>query len=168
MKNLILIPILFALSSPALSLEAVFNKVQDESALCYGREYSAKHLSENPTQKLQKIRAKFIKLKFDDGGVAPLMNLEVTLKGEAHQYKQYKAQFWCSNSGVCSIDCDGGSAEISLNANGDLIVKNQGFSLQGECGEGEDNFVFLEAIKGGDDIFSLSPLPQSYCELTDY
>lgn len=165
MKLLILA--LLILGSQSHAADKIFNKVKPNDPLCYGREYSADHLRSNPQQSVQKIQAKLEVAPASEGSVATkILELEVTLKGEEHAYKNYRAFFICDEqSDICSIECDGGRVQARVSDGGNFYIVNFGFVLQGGCGAEEgSNDIFLKPTPRADDLFEMVPLPRAYCQ----
>ncbi len=156
-------PAAFA-ASPYFSFEQVVNQATPTQPVCYGREYSESHLAQNRAQTVKKLRAKIVK-SADAGEGYTLLKIDAELKGEKNLFKVWRATMFCQNSsGHCSIECDGGSVNLRGDSrNGNLLLTNNGFVLEGGCEEEEGNTVFLSPTKGGDDLFSLKRLPSEFC-----
>ena len=72
---------------------------------------------------------------------------------------------FCDKDDRCSVECDGGSANVSLQIDGHLILKNNGFAIQGGCGDdSEEDGVLLKPSEGGDDKFKMTKLPSAFCQ----
>lgn len=158
-----LIGLLSLLSQQALAVSpSVFDKVTSEQPVCYGREYSEALLKTRPKQTVQKIQAKFLK---DKEYSQNIMTVEITLKGKANFYKTYRSMLFCDKSDRCFVECDGGSASVSLQADGRVVLKNHGFAIQGGCGgEDEEEGILLPPTVGGDDRFTMTRLPSAFCQ----
>jgi hypothetical protein len=160
--------VLNAQASSPRSLNDFFASVTTQQPQCYGREYSTPHLEKNLKQSVRAIRAKLIKAP-EDG--TRTIEIQTQLLGEKNFYKIYRSYLVCPGSkaegmdpNTCIIECDGGSAKISGDGTGKLLLTNQGFVLQGGCGSEEEETVFLKPTSGGDDKFLLSPLPKEFCQ----
>lgn len=146
----------------AASAASVFDKVTGDQPVCYGREYSDAVMKAHPKQTVQKIQAK---LEKDTQYNQNILNIEITLKGAKNRYKNYRAMLFCDQNDDCFVECDGGSAKLSMLSDGRLQLTNNGFIIQGGCGdEGEDDGVMLPATPGGDDVFKLTKLPSAFCQ----
>ncbi|WP_413290451.1 hypothetical protein [Bdellovibrio sp. HCB337] len=149
------------LVSPSVFAVSVFDKVTPEQPICYGREYSAEYLKSRPKQTVQKILAKFSK---DAEYNQNLMTVEITLKGKKHFYKNYRSLLFCDKNDDCYVECDGGSASVSLQQDGRMHFKNNGFAIQGGCGSEEEDGFLLKPTVGGDDRFRLIKIPSGFCQ----
>jgi len=141
----------------------VFKNVTYSQPKCFGREYSKKDLAAHPQQTVEQIKAKLMKYSGDPTIDSNGLKIEVRLKGEAGL--NYHAEFSCfANQGktTCAIDCDGGNVTIGEFDATKMTLISKGFIVEGGCGE-EGKTKFLKALKGGDDIFKLQALPQSFC-----
>jgi len=141
-----------------------FLGLKEEQAVCFGREYSAEHMEKHPDQTVEKMRLKFVK---KDGFI--YLDIEASLLGTKNQYINYRAPMGCyeaeNGSFQCGIDCDGGSVGLQVKDNGDRVVlKNNGFVLDGGCGEEERNLVWLNNIPKGDDVFYTYKLRSEFCQ----
>jgi hypothetical protein len=147
----------------------------DAQPVCYGREYSKSHLSKHPKQTVRQMKLKFSKEAEHHPSV--LMKVDAEIRREVIQYgekvqiyKPYSTAMSCTVNGSkleCGIDCDGGHASVNFaitNAKNEILFKNEGFVMYGGCGDEADEMIFLQATKGGDDIFKLYPLPKEYCQ----
>lgn len=153
----------FADASTAPKLADVFKDVTYAQPKCYGREYSRAELQAHPKQTVEQIKAKLIKYSADPQMNSAGLKIEVRLKGE--EGTNYRAEFSCfENAGqtMCAIECDGGSVTVAEFDQTKMTLNSNGFTVYGGCGE-EGETKFLDALKGGDDIFKLQALPQAYC-----
>ncbi|MES2769622.1 MAG: hypothetical protein V4596_10805 [Bdellovibrionota bacterium] len=166
MKHII-IGITLLASQTSLATDGVFSKLNLNEPACYGREYGADYLKSHDKQTVQKIQSKFVRSKRTDSKYETrIMEVEVTLKGKKHEFKNYRGFFLCNEEdNYCGIECDGGRVQVSLNKSGNLILENKGFVIEGGCGN-EEKTLFLEALAGGDDKFEMVPLPKAFCQRT--
>lgn len=151
-----------------------------DQPVCFGREYSEKHmnLAKNSKQTVKRFLLKFQKFEWS-GDNSAMLDIEAKIKrgteqinGETHNtYKNYTSGMGCSirnaNEISCGIDCDGGSAKIRWKLsekNKKISFINEGFVMVGGCGDEGEEHIWLEAIKGGDDVFELYALPQEFCQ----
>lgn len=162
---------------------ASVQSVTESQPVCFGREYSQAHMDKTPLQTVKKMSVKF--RKTEPGADYLIMDIEASVKttktetydGETftHEvYKSYKNGMVCNKTRQttmeCYIECDGGRAGITWDAataSQKITFMNSGFMLYGGCGEGEedmDNWLWLESVKGGNDIFNLYALPPEYCQ----
>jgi len=157
-----LIGILFFLSQPVLAATSVFTDVTPDQPVCYGREYNSSVLKARPLQTVQKIQAKLIKdAEFNQN----ILSLEITLKGKANLFKNYRSLLFCDKDDYCYVECDGGSANLKIQSDGTLLITNNGFVIQGGCGgEDEEDGILLKRTEGGDDLFKLFKLPKEFCQ----
>lgn len=143
-----------------LSSTQTFAKSKDLS--CYGREYNNEHMARHPKQTVQKIQAKFeTEVEYN----TPFLALEITLKGDNNQYKNYRAAFIQIEGNRWGIECDGGTVTTEFNKKGNLVLINNEFVIESEC-DGEEVTTILAALKGGDDVFEMVPLPSEFCQDT--
>lgn len=141
---------------------SVFEKVTPTQPICYGREYSAAYLKTRPKQTVQKILAKFSK---DAEYNQNIMTVEITLKGKKNFYTTFRSLLFCDKQDHCYVECDGGSADVSLLDDGRLQFKNNSFAIRGGCGgEDEEDGQLLPATPGGDDVFRMTKLPAAFCQ----
>lgn len=155
----------FLISQHLIATDAIFSKISPNEAVCYGREYSAEHLRNQPNQTVQKIQSKF-EIYDSEESKTRIMQLEVTLKGKKNTYTNYRAFFVCNdNNNICSVECDGGRVEAELTKDGNILIINKGFIIKGECGN-EGDIKMLEPTLNGDEFFELVPLPKQFCEKT--
>ena len=160
MKNLI---ILITMVSSNAFANQVYDQVTEKQPVCYGREYGIDHLKSTPLQKVQKIQVKLEKIdKYNQNN----LSVEVTLRGAKNEFINYRAGFVCNAANHCYIECDGGQAVVSMNADGKLVLENRNFVLAGGCGSDEKT-VLLNATQGGDDVFVMSKLPPEMCQTTN-
>lgn len=132
----------------ALSVSAnPFEGVTEKDSKCFARTYTKQELA---AHKLQTVKQMTVKL----GRRMDLNIIDVRVLRTNN--KRYKAALACNDEGSCWIDCDGGSATLKLAGNA-LQFTNNGFIMQGGCGEDEKEIIFLESKPGGDDVFLLSP-----------
>jgi hypothetical protein len=166
MKNAILVAIAFC---SAAAVAAPLSGLTIEQPICYGREYAAKHMEAHPLQTVRQLRLKFFKDEHSGDSVVLSINAEIK-RGDI--YKPYATGMGCTpnRSGSkleCFIDCDGGRAKVNLGLrqNADEITFiNEGFVMYGGCGEETDEMIWLNATRGGDDIFKLYQLRKEYCQ----
>ncbi|XGC81876.1 hypothetical protein ACES2L_05190 [Bdellovibrio bacteriovorus] len=156
--------------------------VKPGEPLCYGREYSEKHMSSRPKQTV-----KMMKLKFYITGEPPYTSLALAVDAKIKRpvkpdpsenseettefvYKDYTTLMFCEKTGSgklrCGVECDGGTADIrwsTSNPSKGATLKNNGFVMHGGCGE-EDDPIYLTPTPKGDDVFNLVPLPKEFCQ----
>lgn len=181
MKTLLVL--LVVLSGAFAYGESPLKRVQKESAVCYGREYSKAHLDKNTKQSVKSMKIKLFDHPENPGQIS--LDVDVILKKEFkyddytyEEFKPYRSGLVCYSTTdkliKCSIDCDGGSLEITWdakkNADNSVTLINKGFVVYGGCGEEDENGEpldshWLEATKGGDDIFKLYLLPKEFCAI---
>ncbi len=152
-------------SKPAPKIDDVFKGVTFTQPKCFGREYSRQELKARPLQTVEQIKLKLMKYAADPVTESRGLKIEVRLAKE--EGMNYHAEFSCQNykgEMLCGIDCDGGHVDIAAFNGTSMTLINDGFMIQGGCGdEGTAVTKFLKAVKGGDDVFKLQALPQSYC-----
>ena len=160
--------------------------VTETQPACYGREYSTQHIVNTPKQTVKKMRIKVEQSPYDieNGSLFLLIEAEViTEKSEWEDAegkttfnmisKPYKTSMACGQLDPekleCAIDCDGGSAKITWNlktVGNEVLFHNNGFVLYGGCGEEDiDNSIWLDNVRGGDDVFKLYKLRSEFCQL---
>ncbi len=150
-------------ANAAPKIGEVFAGVTHAQPKCYGREYSRAELAKHPKQTVEMIKAKLLKYSADPSMESRGMKIEVRLKGQ--EGLNFHAEFSCHEYDgklMCGIDCDGGSVDIAQFDPKTMTLKNNGFVVAGGCGEDEQT-KFLKALKGGDDLFKLTALPQAFC-----
>lgn len=153
----------------------IANRVSVQQPVCYGRDYNQAHMDAHPLQSVQQLRLMFYRLP--EAPESLLMDVRAKLlrpasgsakSGPTKILKNFKAEMMCNENGnslKCFIDCDGGSAEVRWNVRNvgqEISFENQGFVLEGGCGD-ERELVILEPHQGGDDIFNLSAMPVASC-----
>ncbi len=154
--------------------QAVFAKTPAEVTYgepqCYGREYTNAHMQKTPLQTVKKMDVKFYKYNQTEEGI--LLDVTAQIKKD-DVYKQYSTSMYCTSESAtslrCGIECDGGSATITWDVKtvgNEILLKNNGFVMYGGCGEdvSEEDMIWLEDLKGGDDVFKLYALPAEYCQ----
>lgn len=154
----------------------IAGRVSVQQPVCYGRDYTQAHMDAHPLQSVQQLRLMFYRLA--DAPETLFMDVQAKLlrpargsakAGQTQILKNFKSEMMCNESGnslKCFIDCDGGSAEIRWNVHNvrrEITFENQGFVLEGGCGD-ERELVILEPRQGGDDIFKLSAIPAASCQ----
>jgi len=160
-KTLIAFLMIVSPSSFAVA-NSVFDKVTADQPVCYGREYSSTTLKSRSKQTVQKIQAKF---SHDPQYNQNIMTVEITLTEKKNFFKNYRSLLFCDKDDRCAVECDGGSVNVSLQPDGRLLVKNNGFAIQGGCsGEEGDEGTILQPTRGGDDQFKLVRLPSAFCQ----
>jgi hypothetical protein len=86
----------------------------------------------------------------------------VTMRGQPQPYAN---TLFCSRDlkgGVrCGVECDGGSFKLRPDKDA-LIIENDGFILQGGCGDPEQK-IFLDP-KPDDRVFRIEPKPVEFCQ----
>lgn len=145
MKNSVLF--LSVLVAGNVVLANPFEGVTETRPACFTRTYSDTHLKDH---KLQTVKTMDVKLSRNDNDNLNLIEVKV-LRTDG---KRYKTALACDEKGFCFIDCDGGSAKITKAGQG-LQLLNNGFIMQGGCGE-EEETIYLESKPGGDDVFFLN------------
>jgi hypothetical protein len=161
---LMALPIL-TLAEDKIAYSEVLRHATPEQPICFGREYSAKHLESHPGQLVSLIRAKVVK---DPTAVADYNYIEINavLKGEKNFFKLYRAYLVCNAEGECAVECDGGKIKVAGFKDGSLEIRNEGFVLEGGCGAApKSKAVVLKPTRNGDDVFHLERLPNSFCQL---
>lgn len=152
-------------------------EVTVDQPICYGREYSESHMQKHPLQTVKQMRLKFYKDEYSSENSA-LLDIQAQIKrtitdseGNSYEtYKPYSSGMGCSENGnrlECSIDCDGGSAKVAWNVSrtkDEIIFRNQGFVMVGGCGDEENDTIWLDPKRGGDDVFRLYALPKEFCQ----
>jgi hypothetical protein len=150
-----------------VSYKSVLAQATVEQPVCFGGGYSLQHLQSNPAQKVKQIRVKIAK-QAEAGDDVSFLHVDAVLRSDPSNHKPWHAFFICDNSsGRCAVECDGGSVNLWGYSDGTLGVKNNGFVLHGGCGEEEQEIaktIFLDATKGGDDLFRLARLPSESCK----
>lgn len=143
----------------------VFESVTEAQPVCYGKEYSNKHLESRPAQTVKRIRAKFTRI--DEYNQHNLL-LDLDLKGAENTYTTFRAHMICFSGSECAIECDGGRVSVQLQNDGQLKLQNEGIIVEGGCGDsqedGEPVTRYIEPTRGGDDVFLMSRLPDTYCQ----
>jgi hypothetical protein len=151
-----------------LKLEDAFAGVTVNKPACFTRTYGSTHLRNHPKQTVRRIKIKLRQWKFSrQSEPTPMLAIQVKRKGEN---KVWTNNIACmdnreSKSVLCAVECDGGSVEIlSRNAQGELVLKNNGVLLYGGCGadQGQETII-LETRKGGDDVFQLKQDDEQAC-----
>lgn len=168
MKSLLLaFTLLLSTVASATSLEEIFGPIRYAGgAACFGKTYSAAHLAARAhrSQTVKEIKVKLSLSKFE-GMTSPLMEIMVKQKNApAKMLRQAMVCFENAGRVSCAVDCDGGAVEILALEEGQLTIKNHGVILKGGCGEEEDETVFLQNTRGGDDMFVLNELPLASCK----
>ena len=150
-----------------------------ETPVCYAREYSQSHMDKTPAQSVKSFKFKFY--KYDNKEEGYILGIDAQLKVKAKDYegneydaiKPYANSMYCvpqgKNKMACGIDCDGGQAEVIWETKtvGDQITFiNRGFVMYGGCGEDVDegDSIWLDAVKGGDDVFKLYRVRPEFCQ----
>lgn len=162
---LMALPIL-TLAEDRISYSEVLSQASAAQPICFGREFSSAHLDAHPRQLVKEIRAKIVK---DPTAVADYNYIEINavLKGEKNFYKLYRAYLVCdAAAGECAVECDGGKIKVAGFKDGSLEIVNEGFLLEGGCGAAPSaKSLVLKPSRGGDDVFHLDRLPNSFCQL---
>lgn len=158
--------LLFTTLASAQQKAKIFQNVTEAQPVCYGKEYSEKHMSTRPAQTVKRMRAKLTRI--DEYNQNNLL-LDVELKGAENFYTTFRAHMICFQGNECAIECDGGRVSVELMADGQMKLNNEGIILEGGCGdsqeeEGEPITRYLEPTRGGDEVFMLGRLPDSYCQ----
>ena len=151
-----------------LKLADAFAGVTVNKPACFTRSYDAGHLRSHPKQTVQRIKIKLRQWKYSrQSEPTPMLAIQVKRKG---QKKVWTNNIACmdydqSKNVLCAVECDGGSVEIlSRNAQGELVLKNNGVLLYGGCGAGEgQKTIYLESREGGDDVFRLNQDDEQAC-----
>lgn len=171
MKKLVLsFTALIAFQAKAdINLSQAFTDVTLEKPACFTRSYSADHLRRHPRQTVQQIKIKLRQWQYGERAneVSPVLAIQVKRKKEN---KVWTNNITCMDNEekktvLCAVECDGGSVEIlARDADGKMILKNNGVLLYGGCGAGEDQeTIFLQSRPGGDDVFLLRAANASVC-----
>lgn len=168
MKTFLMLILL--VSTPAFA--APWAGLSKNNSLCYGREYTEAHMAKHPLQTVKTMKVR-IDAPDEELNSGLLMYIDLKLKRTTTDgfdfLKPYHSGMFCNQEGnnlFCGIECDGGSAVVSWSVkdNGKTITfRNNGFVVYGGCGEDVEESEYLEAAKGGDDVFVLYKLPQEYC-----
>lgn len=168
-------------TSLAFSVTAVaspFNNITESRPVCFSREYSDQHLARHPKQTVQSMTMKFSKDANSGEGImlginAKIKRVKTLPSGDTiTELKPYTTGMGCFLEGEtlrCMIDCDGGSAKVTWNVTdkgNEIEFKNEGFVMYGGCGEevNEEDTIWLDPVKGGDDVFRLFALPTNDCK----
>jgi hypothetical protein len=152
-----------AAPAQTVPLSQLFAQLESGTPACFGREYSTEQLEANRGQSVRKIRAKLLRDE-SSGFLSDLLELELSLKGEKNFHKVYRAYLPCeTESGTCTVECDGGSMKVAGTGDGQLLLENEGIVIDGGCGEGKARL--LKPARGGDELFRLQRLPAEYCQL---
>lgn len=123
-------------------------------------------------QTVERIKVKLEQKKYgEDVDYLPVLSIQVLRKGENHVWSNSIACMDNKEEGtvMCAIECDGGSVEMTaINNKGMLVLKNNGVTLYGGCGEfdekgNEIETIFLESKPNGDDRFVLPRARASDC-----
>lgn len=153
---------LLSLSASATTLTEIFGPLQGKPA-CFGKTYSEAHLKSHPKQTVKNVLVKLSTNLFGSEG----HYIEVLVNQKKAPKKNLRQSMNCIESDgkvFCGVDCDGGSVDIQALEEGMLTIKNNGLIVKGGCGEEEDETVFLENKRGGDDFFVLNELPLAACK----
>lgn len=173
----------FAISLlPSLAQATSIDEVSMTQPSCYAREYSEPHMQARSMQTVKKMAVKFSKNEYDTESSMGMeitaflkkQRVRITPNGEKKTqtvYKPYSNSMFCQknkNQLHCSIECDGGSADIyweMRTKNNEITLVNNGFVLYGGCGSDidENDMIWLKPTKGGDDVFKLYALPAEQC-----
>jgi hypothetical protein len=165
-----------AFASEEIAAQSPFDTLSAQP-VCYGREYSAKHMESHPLQTVKQLKLKFYRDEYTNDTSAILevkadLKREVKEKDSGETYtviKPYHTGMGCTLEGGsvnCAIDCDGGSASATWDmkkSGAEITFVNKGFVMFGGCGE-EGETIWLDPKKGGDDVFQLYQLPKEFCQ----
>jgi hypothetical protein len=148
-----------------------------DQPVCYGREYSSAHMEKSDKQTVKRMDIQFYREK--DFPNTLLMRLKVDVKKESgyRDIGDGKKSYYIttrpySNTLVCDtydgkfgcyIECDGGSVGFEGGFGTTTKLVNKGVTVEGGCGE-EGDTIWLDAVKGGDDYFTLQALPKEFCQ----
>lgn len=151
-----------------LKLDDAFAGVTINKPACFTRTYDASHLRSHPRQTVQRIKIKLRQWKYSrEADASPVLAIQVKRKGEN---KVWTNNIVCMDDKdrktvLCPVECDGGSVEIvSRNAQGEMVLKNNGVLLYGGCGAGEgQKTIILKTRPGGDDVFKLQQDDEQAC-----
>lgn len=103
-----------------LLIAATIGPAVAEATGCYGRNYSAEHLAENPGQQVRDIRAK--RYSEPDGAVE-YIDIKVHFRDDP---REFTASTYCEDRGdrrVCMIECDGGAVYPTTAKDGRLQLR---------------------------------------------
>ncbi len=128
---------------------------QRVTAITLFRNFTPDEQSEEPPRSAEEMR------KIDGDGGTVALTAMVQLRGETNSFAN---TLYCRKDGKarvrCGVECDGGSFNLKPDKDG-LIVENNGFILQGGCGD-PDKTVFLNP-KPDDRTFRIEPKPVDLC-----
>lgn len=168
-----LFAILAAVFSTTAAFANPFENITPENPVCFEREYTEGHMDRHPLQTVKQMTMKYSTEPRFEGAV--LLDIKALIKRPSkkrYTYNVYSTTMFCSlktESLECSIDCDGGNATVAWDVqsgDGDEIVfKNKGFVMYGGCGSDVDmdDTIWLDAKKGGDDVFKLYRMDDNAC-----
>lgn len=144
-----------------------FANVKKDQPLCYEREYSSEHMAKNSKQTVKSMKIKIHRGTEEYDGDQLYLSVEADVKAKGKKdYKHYRTGMACTEENGrlrCSIDCDGGSATLRPSVESPeswMRFENKGFVMYGGCGEevDENDTVWIEPTKGGDDLFMLKKM----------
>lgn len=163
MKLVLLGLALMSFAAQATSIEQVFGPLgRHDTKACFGKDYTQAHLKKFPKQTVKTIRVLLSVDKTYDSN-----SLEILVTQKKAPGKNLRQGLDCvqyDGKVHCHVDCDGGSVKIDEFRNDKMLLVNEGLLLKGGCGEEEDESIYLENEKGGDDVFALAKLPLSQCK----
>lgn len=146
----------------ALAMANPFQEIQNHKPICFQKSYDRQHMAAHPNQTVQSFDLQFRALPENNG----LVTLDLKAKIQRPKgLMPYRTIMICDNSPQslhCSVECDGGSADITWEksfTDRGVVFRNNGFILYGGCGEDVDekDMIWLEPNTQGDDLFVLDP-----------
>jgi hypothetical protein len=159
--------VLILIGTLSVTIGAMANPLDSlskDKPVCFGHHYTATEIQSRPKQTVRELKLQF---HVDEYSTAqtPLLHISANLKKSNGKIGRYRNDMLCTadSEGVqCSVECDGGSAEIKWAreiTDGSVEFVNKGFVLYGGCDEeDETKTVFLTPTANGNDMFNLEPM----------
>lgn len=162
---------LTAQAQAELKTAEAFAGVTLNKSACFTREYSKRHMASRPRQTVERIKIKLKQTQYENFEPMNVLAIQVKRKNDSRLWTNNIACFDDEKNKTvrCSVECDGGSVEIlERNADGKMLLKNNGVVLYGGCGDeganGEEpKTIFLKSRRGGDDVFLLQQAEEQAC-----
>jgi hypothetical protein len=139
---------------------------QEPDLQCFARAYSAEHLVRHPGQRVTEVMVAVGRSSEGVGGFTEAV-VRAMMRDRFGEFFANAAI--CVDEGgrwSCGIECDGGTFDLELAADGTLMLRNEeyGFVLHGGCGSdvAEDRAIWLDA-DAEHRAFRLYPLPPEAC-----
>ncbi len=156
---------------------SAFNGVKKKLGKCYSREYTNAHMVAHPKQTVEKMAAKFSITTYKVDGeeyTLPILKIQAKAKNDSKVYAVEMPCYKDGNKTRCAIDCDGPNVKAYFSSNnpGSMLIDNKDGYLALDsttCGDEvteeqiEAVSLFLNNVKGGDDIFLLHPMKDYQC-----